>query len=172
VFTDPVRHVAPSGSGDLGNPRPFFNWNGIPFFLSNSNMILRVKADGACSLTWCPNHGDGLVFRTCTELSDFITADERFVLESTGLEGEIFCAKYHLIQRRWISCCGVVPKDMPHFVSVVSTKAHVRYQVLTAASVKVTVFWDVTPCRLVEVYRRFGGACCAVLVMEAACEEL
>jgi hypothetical protein len=26
---------------------------------------------------------------------------------------------------------------------------------------KMAVFWDVAPCSLVEVYRRFGGACCS-----------
>jgi hypothetical protein len=36
----------------------------------------------------------------------------------------------------------------------------VRFQVLTAASMKMTVFWDIAPCSLVEVYRRFRGACC------------
>jgi hypothetical protein len=29
-----------------------------------------------------------------------------------------------------------------------------------AASMKMTVFWDVAPCCLVEVYRRFRCACC------------
>jgi hypothetical protein len=32
-----------------------------------------------------------------------------------------------------------------------------RFQVLTAASMKVTSFWDIAPCSLVEVYRRFRG---------------
>jgi hypothetical protein len=36
----------------------------------------------------------------------------------------------------------------------------VRFQVLTAASIKVTVFWVVAPCSLVEVNRRFRGTCC------------
>jgi hypothetical protein len=36
---------------------------------------------------------------------------------------------------------------------------HVRFQVLTAASMKMAVFWVVAPCSLVEVYRRFRGAC-------------
>jgi hypothetical protein len=36
----------------------------------------------------------------------------------------------------------------------------VRFQVLTAASMKMAVFWVVAPCSLVEVYRRFRGACC------------
>jgi hypothetical protein len=35
-----------------------------------------------------------------------------------------------------------------------------RFPVLTATSIKVTVFLDVAPCGLVEVYRRFRGACC------------
>jgi hypothetical protein len=26
--------------------------------------------------------------------------------------------------------------------------------------VKTTVFWDVAPCSLVEIFRRFRGACC------------
>jgi hypothetical protein len=30
-----------------------------------------------------------------------------------------------------------------------------------------TVSWDVAPCRLVEVYRRFRGAYCLALIMEA-----
>jgi hypothetical protein len=36
----------------------------------------------------------------------------------------------------------------------------VRFQVLTAVSMKMTVFWDVAPCSLVEVYLRFRGAYC------------
>jgi hypothetical protein len=36
---------------------------------------------------------------------------------------------------------------------------YVRFQALTAASIKMTVFW-VVPCSLVEVYRRFRYACC------------
>jgi hypothetical protein len=37
---------------------------------------------------------------------------------------------------------------------------HVRVQVLTAASMKIAVFWVLASCSLVEVYRRFRGACC------------
>jgi hypothetical protein len=36
----------------------------------------------------------------------------------------------------------------------------VRLQVLTASSMKITAFWDVAPCSLVRVDRRFGGAYC------------
>jgi hypothetical protein len=36
----------------------------------------------------------------------------------------------------------------------------VRFQVLTATSVKMAVFWVVAPCSLVEVYLRFRGAYC------------
>jgi hypothetical protein len=44
----------------------------------------------------------------------------------------------------------------------------VRFQVLTAAVIKMTVFWDVASCGLVEVYRRFTSACCLLaLMMEA-----
>jgi hypothetical protein len=36
----------------------------------------------------------------------------------------------------------------------------VRFQVLTAASMKMTVFWVVASCSLVDVYWHFRGACC------------
>jgi hypothetical protein len=36
----------------------------------------------------------------------------------------------------------------------------VRFQVLTAVSIKMTVFWYVVPCSLVEVYRRLRCAYC------------
>jgi hypothetical protein len=35
----------------------------------------------------------------------------------------------------------------------------VKLEVLTAASMKMAVFCVVAPCSLVEVYRRFRGAC-------------
>jgi hypothetical protein len=41
----------------------------------------------------------------------------------------------------------------------------VRFQVLTAARMKMTVFWIVEPCSLVEVYRRFVPI---ALMMDAA----
>jgi hypothetical protein len=49
----------------------------------------------------------------------------------------------------------------------------VGFEVLTAASMKMAVFWVVAPCSLVEVYERFGGTCCLhhqgdALMMEAA----
>jgi hypothetical protein len=36
----------------------------------------------------------------------------------------------------------------------------VRLQVLTATGMKITAFWDITPCSLVEVDRRFRGVYC------------
>jgi hypothetical protein len=35
----------------------------------------------------------------------------------------------------------------------------VEFEVLTAASMKVAIFWVVAPCSLVNVYRRFRGTC-------------
>jgi hypothetical protein len=37
---------------------------------------------------------------------------------------------------------------------------HVRFQVLTAANMKMALFWVAAPSSLVEVYQRFRGACC------------
>jgi hypothetical protein len=42
----------------------------------------------------------------------------------------------------------------------------VRFEVLTAVSMKIAVFWVVAPCSLVEVYQRFRGR--IALMMEAA----
>jgi hypothetical protein len=36
----------------------------------------------------------------------------------------------------------------------------VRFEVLTAVTVKIAVFWNVTHCSLVSYYQRFGGTCC------------
>jgi hypothetical protein len=37
---------------------------------------------------------------------------------------------------------------------------YLTFQVLTAASRNMTTFWLIAPCSLVEVVRRFRGACC------------
>jgi hypothetical protein len=40
----------------------------------------------------------------------------------------------------------------------VKPKGHcVQFEVLAAVVIKNTVFWDITPCRLLSVNRRFGG---------------
>jgi hypothetical protein len=44
--------------------------------------------------------------------------------------------------------------------SVTNLEIIVRFQVLTAASVKFRAFWEVAPCSHVEVDRRFGGVYC------------
>jgi hypothetical protein len=36
----------------------------------------------------------------------------------------------------------------------------VGFEVLTAVSTKMAVFWVVAPCSLVEVYHRFRDLCC------------
>jgi hypothetical protein len=40
---------------------------------------------------------------------------------------------------------------------------NVRFQVLTAASTKMTAFWDIAPCSLVEVDRRFRREYCSII---------
>jgi hypothetical protein len=48
-------------------------------------------------------------------------------------------------------------------MTVEDKKNCVRFQVLTATSVMMTVFKDVAPCSLVEIDRRFRGAYCLSL---------
>jgi hypothetical protein len=38
--------------------------------------------------------------------------------------------------------------------------ASVGFEVLTAVSTKVAVFWVVAPCSLIEANQRFRGPCC------------
>jgi hypothetical protein len=45
-------------------------------------------------------------------------------------------------------------------VKVVKKDNSVKFQVVTAVSMMMTVFWDVAPCCFAEVYRRFRGPCC------------
>jgi hypothetical protein len=49
---------------------------------------------------------------------------------------------------------------------------YVGFEVVTAVYMKMTVFWVVAPCSLVEVYQRFRGPCClhhqGAILMEAA----
>jgi hypothetical protein len=57
----------------------------------------------------------------------------------------------------------IIPNSLPHQCYVIRTSPEVsvyvvRSQVLTAASMKMTAFWDIALCSLVEVDRRFRGA--------------
>jgi hypothetical protein len=38
--------------------------------------------------------------------------------------------------------------------------SHMIFEVLTVASMKMTVFWILEPCSLVDIYQCFRGACC------------
>jgi hypothetical protein len=65
---------------------------------------------------------------------------------------------------------GVSKLQAVHHVTILGTHERrsckykqqdkLRFQVLTAASMKMAVFWVVTLCSLVEVYRHFRGAYC------------
>jgi hypothetical protein len=41
----------------------------------------------------------------------------------------------------------------------VTAKFQVGFEVLTAVSTKMAVFWVVAPCSLIEVYQRYRGLC-------------
>jgi hypothetical protein len=34
-----------------------------------------------------------------------------------------------------------------------------RHEAVKVVKVKITIVWDVTPCKLVDIYERFGGTC-------------
>jgi hypothetical protein len=48
---------------------------------------------------------------------------------------------------------------------VLQTGEQIRFQVLTAASIKSTVLWDIVPCGLVDVYRRFRVLIASIIRM-------
>jgi hypothetical protein len=64
----------------------------------------------------------------------------------------------------------IVPKSVfCAFVSHISHFGEVGFEVLTAASTKMPVFWVIALCSLVEIYRLFRGTCCVIaLMMESA----
>jgi len=70
--------------------------------------------------------------------------------------------RHHVVPKPWYTT-----KYMEQQTKI----TYVRFQVLTAASMKFRVFWDVAPCSHVEVDRRFRGAYClhhqGALMMEA-----
>jgi len=47
-----------------------------------------------------------------------------------------------------------------------------RFKVLTAVLMKIQVFWDVAPCRLVNNNRYFGGPQCFLPQSQAVLDEL
>jgi hypothetical protein len=46
------------------------------------------------------------------------------------------------------------------YINVCKLVIQVGFEVVTAVSMKIAVFWVVAPCCLVEVYQRFSGPCC------------
>jgi hypothetical protein len=72
-----------------------------------------------------------------------VTVREKHRLFENRVLRRIFGRKREEVTGDWRSC------TMRSFI--------VRFQVLTAASIKMALFWVVAPCSLV-VYRRFRGA--------------
>jgi hypothetical protein len=50
--------------------------------------------------------------------------------------------------------------DIRHTKTCYKQKFWMRIQVLTAARMKMSVFWDVAPCNLIDIDRRFRGTYC------------
>jgi hypothetical protein len=62
-------------------------------------------------------------------------------------------------RRSGIFCHKNIPGHIyTHFSKILGH--FVRFQVLTAASMKIRAFWDVAPCSLIGVDRRFRGLYC------------
>jgi hypothetical protein len=72
------------------------------------------------------------------------------------------CRKYinRFINKPKYSFKGNIRRKKGGIMHKTTSYDEMRFQVLTAASMKMTVFWDVAPSCLVEVHRRFRGVCC------------
>jgi hypothetical protein len=57
-------------------------------------------------------------------------------------------------------CCAKVHRSVVETIRNVTKQYEVGFEVLTAVSMKIAVFWVVAPCRLLDVYQRFRGPCC------------
>jgi hypothetical protein len=51
-------------------------------------------------------------------------------------------------------------RDIVPAAVFISSSDMLKFEILTAVTMKNTVFWDATPCNLIEVYRRFVGTYC------------
>jgi hypothetical protein len=68
----------------------------------------------------------------------------------------------------WVSHLAQTDKiDRRNIITI-----QMRFQVLTAPSMKISVFWDVVPYSLVETDRRFRGAHCLIRAMALIMEEI
>jgi hypothetical protein len=59
-----------------------------------------------------------------------------------------------------LSGLGINTLHIPIDITLRGMRKHLGFEVLTAVSTKMAVFWVVAPCSLVEVYQRFRGPCC------------
>jgi hypothetical protein len=71
---------------------------------------------------------------------------------------------YTLFVWNWLFRTQQSQVEGPEFVLINQTilyrKYIVGFEVLTAVSTKMAVFWVLAPCSLAEVYQRFRGPCC------------
>jgi hypothetical protein len=88
---------------------------------------------------------------------------EIYTYGSSGLDtifGTLFCQNFK-------SYCTTVSRTLwanqnyiSHMFHIFGTTDCLGFEVLMVVSAKMTVFWVVVPCSLVEVYQRFRGLCC------------
>jgi hypothetical protein len=86
------------------------------------------------------------------------------VQRSVGLEIPVL--KLWFTTREWYSQsiykCNSLPRYQMHTfpVAISEWKVGLRFHILAAGSMKMTAFWDIVPCNLVEADRCFGGTYC------------
>jgi hypothetical protein len=73
---------------------------------------------------------------------------------------EVLTAMKMMMFFRAVTLCRLVLFGETYCLHLQPLNPDVRFQVLTAASVKMTADWDIVPCSPVEVDRRFRGAYC------------
>jgi hypothetical protein len=65
------------------------------------------------------------------------------------------------IELRKIGWCALnlthMSQDVDQWRSVVNTAMNVGFEVLATVVTKINIFWDIMPCSLFKIHRRFGG---------------
>jgi hypothetical protein len=124
---------------------------------------------------WCADHVCKFKYRCldiffCNACFVFaqicvLTKNVHLLYYLTTYVSKLPCGTHTNSNWKWIpkyADCDVAKRMSNYCLSVKHTQSsnYLGFEVLTAVSTKMAVFWVVAPCSLVDVYQCFRGPCC------------